>query len=202
MQRKQSLKPGEKVLFAVFGAFLVLALVGLVVMEVVRAHMSEPMFAARSSFDLGVAGQRGSKLFREAGCTACHRAMRNGTNHGISLDGIGSRRSREWLEDFLKNPEAVYETATVDHGAAPKEAARISALPPATLHDIAVFLSELKAEQGSAMSRVPPKEAANSGFVQGMANFWAPEPWKAGAAERRQKSAHADAAIQQGAQRE
>lgn len=202
MERKQLLKPGEKVLFAVFGAFLLLALAGLVIMEIVRAHMSEPMFAARSSYDFGAAGQRGSELFREAGCTACHRALRNGTNNGISLDGIGSRRSREWLEGFLKNPEAVYETPTIDHGAPPKEAARVSALPDATLHDIAAFLSELKAEQGSAMARLPPAEAASSGFVQGMARFWAPEQWKRDAAERRKKLEDADRAVRQGERRE
>lgn len=178
MERKQLLKPGEKVLFAVFGAFLLLAVVGLVVMEVVRAQMSEPMFAARSSFNLGVAGQRGSKLFREAGCTACHRAMRNGTNHGIRLDGVGSLRSQPWLEVFLKHPEANWATVTIDHGQPPKEAAYVAQLPPQDLHDIAMFLSELKAEPGSATSAVPPSEIARSGFVNSMTEMWAPEAWK------------------------
>ena len=178
MERKQLLKPGEKVLFAVFGAFLLLALVGLVVMEVVRSHMSEPMFASRASFNLSADGLRGSKLFREAGCTACHRAMRNGTNQGIGLDGVGSLRSQPWLEAFLKHPEANWATVTIDHGPWPKEAAYVAQLPPQDLHDIAMFLSELKAEPGSATSAVPPPEIARSGFVNSMTEMWAPEAWK------------------------
>jgi cytochrome c553 len=189
------LKPGEKVLFAVFGAFFVLAVIGYVVLEIVRAQMTEPMFVSRSSYAFSAEGQHGSKLFREAGCTACHRAMRNGTNQGISLDGIGSRRSRDWLAQFLKTPESVYETATIDHGAPPKEAARFSALPASDLGAIAAFLSELKAEQGSATARRPPEES--SGFVEGVASFWAPEKWKEGVEERRSKSIEADAQLKQ-----
>lgn len=194
------LKPGEKVLFTVFGAFFVLAVIGYVALEIVRSHMNEPMFVSRSSYDFSSEGRHGSQLFRESGCTACHRAMRNGTNHGISLDGIGSRRSRDWLERFLKDPHSVYATATIDHGLVPKEAAWVSTLPATDLRDIAVFLSELKAEQGSATARLPPEET--SGFVKGVANFWAPEQWKQDVEARRKNNAEADAQLRQGAQGE
>lgn len=173
---KPSLKPGEKILFAVFGAFFALALIGYVVLEVVRSQMTEPMFASRNSFDFSAAGQRGSELFRKANCTACHRAMRNGTNHGIILDGVGSRRSQEWLETFLKHPEAGYAGVTIDHGLPPKEAAYVTQLPPQDLHDIATFLSELKAEQGSAMAAKPPE--GSEGMAKRLANTWAPQAWK------------------------
>ncbi|MFP5344090.1 MAG: c-type cytochrome [Gammaproteobacteria bacterium] len=173
---KKPLKPGEKILFAVFGVFFALALAGYVVLEVVRSQMDEPMFTSRTSFNLSAAGQRGSKLFREANCTACHRAMRNGTNHGVILDGAGSRRSLAWLEAFLRQPEANYPGATIDHGLPPKEAAYVAQLPPQDLHDIAVFLSELKAEQGSAMAAKPPE--GSEGLARRLANTWAPQAWK------------------------
>lgn len=172
---KQPLKPGERALFAVFGAFLVLAVIGYIVLETVRSHMKEPMFTSLSSFDSTAEGLRGSELFREANCTACHRAMRNGTNNGIVLDGIGSRRSVEWIENFLRRPEATYGTPTMDH-APGREAGYTITLPPADIHDIAVFLSELKAEQGSSMAREPPPES--SGFIDSMVKMWAPEGWK------------------------
>ena len=162
-------------LFTVFGAFLVLAVIGYIVLETVRSHMKEPMFTSRSSFNSTAEGLRGSKLFREASCTACHRAMRNGTNHGIVLDGIGSRRSAEWIENFLRRPELTYGAPTRDH-APGREAGYVTNLPPADIHDIAMFLSELKAEQGSAMARQPPPES--SGFIDSMVNMWAPEDWK------------------------
>jgi len=163
------------VLFAVFGAFLVLAVIGYIVLETVRSHMKEPMFTSRSSFDSTAEGLRGSELFREANCTACHRAMRNGTNHGIVLDGIGSRRSVEWIENFLRRPELTYGAPTRDH-ALGREAGYTTALPSVDIHDIAVFLSELKAEQGSSMARQPPPES--SGFIDSMVNMWAPKDWK------------------------
>ncbi len=174
---KSSLKPGEKILFAVFGAFFVLALIGFVVLEAVRGQMDDPMFVSRTSFNLSAEGQRGSKLFRESQCTACHRAMRNGTNKGVVLDGLGSRKSFDWIEGFLRRPEAVYGARTIDHGPG-KEAGYVASLPAADLHSIAVFLSELKAEPGSAMAAVPPPEAAQSGFINRMAEMWAPEAWK------------------------
>lgn len=177
MKRKQPLKPGEKIMFSVFAAFLVLAVVGYVIMETVRSHATEPMFASLTSFDFSPAGLRGSISFREAGCTSCHRAMRNGTNNGLSLDGIGSRRSPEWINSFLKNPEATFEARTVDHGFGPgKEAAYVQSMPDKDLDDISVFLSELKAQQGSAASKLPPIE--KSGFIDSMVNMWAPESWK------------------------
>ncbi|MEO5702299.1 MAG: c-type cytochrome [Gammaproteobacteria bacterium] len=177
MKRKQPLKPGEKIMFSVFAAFLVLAVVGYVIMETVRSHATEPMFASLTSFEFSPQGLRGSVTFREVGCTSCHRAMRNGTNNGLSLDGIGSRRSPEWINSFLKNPEATFEARTVDHGFGPgKEAAYVQSMPDKDLDDISVFLSELKAQQGSAASKLPPIE--KSGFIDSMVNMWAPEAWK------------------------
>lgn len=164
-------------MFSVFAAFLVLAIVGYVVMETVRSHATEPMFASLTSFDFSPEGLKGSKVFREAGCTSCHRAMRNGTNNGLSLDGIGSRRSPEWIKNFLKNPEATFEAATVDHGfGAVKEAAYVQSMPDQQLNNIAIFLSELKAEQGSSVSKLPPIE--ESGFIDSMVDMWAPKEWE------------------------
>lgn len=177
MNSRKPLKPGEKILFIVFAAFLALAAVGYVILETVRSHSTEPMFVSRASFDLSAAGKHGSMLFRTEGCTACHRAMRSGTNNALSLDGIGSRRTREWIERFLHDPEATYPTKTFDHGfGAGKEAGYVQSLPAQDLRDIAIFLSELKAEQGSALAKEPPPES--SGFIDAMVKMWAPESWK------------------------
>lgn len=177
MSRKQPLKPGEKILFSVFIAFFTLAAVGYIILESVRAQRDEPMFTSRSSFDLSAEGKRGSEIFRKSGCTACHRAMRSGTNSGLSLDGIGSQHDAAWIENFLLNPEAVYPSKTVDHGFGPgKEAGYVQSMPRERLHAIAVFLSQLKAEPGSSMAKEPPPES--SGFIDAMVNMWAPEGWK------------------------
>lgn len=173
---KSGMKTGEKILFGIFGLFAVMAVVSYIVLEVIRARSDKPMYVTTTHFDFSQEGLRGSELFREAGCTSCHRALRNGTSMGLNLDGVGSRRTLQYLVSFLKNPEATYTAATIDHGLAPKEAAYVSALPEQNLHAIAVFLSELRADRGSGVARQPPPE--KSGFIDNMLRAWAPEGWK------------------------
>jgi cytochrome c553 len=176
MSSKQSLKQGEKILFGIAAAFIIVAVIAYVLMEVVRHNMDEPMFEQRTHFTLSDEGQQGSVVFRKSGCTSCHRAMRNGTNMGLSLDGVGSARSLEWIYNFLRAPEQTFGTDTLDHGAAPKEAAYVAILPENDLHAIAVFISELKSEQGSASAPMPPD--GRSEFIDNMLKDFAPPGWK------------------------
>lgn len=176
MPVKQGLKQGEKVLFGIFGVFMVFALVGYIALETIRLTSDKPIFENKTHYDLSDEGRQGSAIFRESRCTACHRAMRNGTNMGLSLDGIGSRRTKEWLFDFLRRPEAIYDAVTLDHGFPPKEAAYVSQLAEKDLHAIAVFLSELRADQGSASSPIPPE--GKSEFIDNMLEIFAPAEWQ------------------------
>jgi len=170
------LKRGEKILFGIFVLIGVFAVASFVMLEVIRSHSDKPLYATTTHYDFSEEGLRGSVLVRKTGCTACHRALRNGTNMGLNLDGIGSKRSFDYLLNFLKNPEATYPTKTVDHGPAPKEAAFVSQLPEADLHAIATFLSELRADRGSAVARLPVE--GRSGFIDEMVKVWAPGTWK------------------------
>lgn len=176
MAEKQGLKQGEKLLFGITIVFIISAVIGYVILESVRLHADKPMFASRTHFDLTPAGLRGSAVFRKRQCTSCHRALRNGTNMGLSLDGVGSRRSEEWLRRFLADPEATYGSPTVDHGYPPKEASYVSSLPRQEIEDLAVFISELKADQGSSSAPEPP--AGRSEFIDSMVGTFAPEDWK------------------------
>jgi len=176
MSKKQPLKSGEKILLIVFGAFFILAMIAYAALETVRIRSEKPMFAETTHFDFSETGKIGSKLYREANCNACHRALRSGTSMGLSLDGIGSRQTVEWIEAFLLNPEANYKSPTLDHGLPPKEAAYVAVMPKQDLKMIAVFLSELRADAGSSVAPAPPPE--HSEFIDGMVKAWAPEGWK------------------------
>lgn len=176
MAIKRSLKQGEKILFGIAGLFIVLAIIGYIALETVRLTSDKAMFASKTNFSLSPAGHRGSVTFRTSQCTSCHRAMRNGTNMGLSLDGLGSKRTKDWINAFLRKPEETYPAPTIDHGDAPKEAAYVMAMPDAELSDIAAFLSELTSEQGSASSPIPPE--GQSDFIDSMVDMWAPESWK------------------------
>jgi Cytochrome c len=170
------LKRGEKILFGVFALIGIFSVASFVMLEIVRARMDKPMYPSHIHYDFSETGLRGSVLFRRAECTQCHRAIQNGTSSGVDLDGIGSKRSLDYLRNFLKNPEATYAANTIDHGAAPKAAAYVAQLPADELEAMAVFLSELKADQGAAVARLPVAE--RSGFIDEMVKVWAPENWK------------------------
>jgi cytochrome c553 len=174
-KKKQSLKTGEKVLVSIVAVFIVLAVISYVILETVRLNSDKPMFETKTSFDFTAEGAKGSQIFREAGCTACHRALRNGTNMGLSLDGVGSARSYEWLYTFLKDPENTYQAKTIDHGPAPKEAAYVAKMSDDDLQAIARFISQLKAEQGSSSAPMPPE--GRSEFIDSMVKAWAPKEW-------------------------
>jgi hypothetical protein len=52
----------------------------------------------------------------------------------------------------------------------------VSALPDADLRAMAIFLSELKADQGSSSSFEPPK--GESSFIDAMLDMWVPDSWR------------------------
>jgi len=170
-----NMKLGEKLLFGGFAVIGIMAFVSWLVLEVVRSRLDKPMYPVLQ-YNFSTEGLRGSELFRTAGCTVCHRAMRNGTNMGLVLDGIGSKRTLEYLNKFLIDPEAVYPGTTMDHGPS-KGAAFVTQLPRGDLQAIAVFLSELRANPGSNASRLPPV-GGESKFIDEMVRMWAPESWK------------------------
>lgn len=174
-KKKQPLKSGEKILFLTVIVFIVLALIAYGALETYRLNSPKPIFENKTHFNFSEDGKVGSRVFREARCTSCHRALRNGTNMGLSLDGVGSYRTLDWLERFLADPEAVYGSKTLDHGPAPKEAAYVARLPERDRHVIAVFISELKAEQGSVSAPMPPE--GRSEFIDNMVKMWAPQDW-------------------------
>jgi len=177
-QLKQPLKPGEKILFTVAGVFVLFAVIAFVIMQIVMVNSDKPLFETKTHANFSTEGQLGSKLFRENGCTTCHRALRNGTNMGrtADLDGIGSRRTLEWMYAFLTDPEDNYGSKTIDHAQGQHSAAYVAELPGKDLHAIAVFLSELISDQGSSSAAIPPK--GDSPFIDSMVKTWAPKEWK------------------------
>ncbi len=173
--KNSGLRLGEKVLFGIAAAFVLVAVMSFIAMEVYRVHSGKKMYASSTHFDFSQEGLVGSERFRDLGCTSCHRAVRNGTNNGVNLDGIGSKRSLDYLIAFLHKPEATYGSPTMDHGP-DKGAAYVASLPEQDLHSLAVFLSELKATQGSPDARLPSE--GRSGFIDEMVKIWAPSTWK------------------------
>jgi hypothetical protein len=175
-QRWKRLKAGEKILFGLVALLIVVTVQNYAYLEYLRRTSDHPLFPIRTHYDFAGEGFHGSELFRKNNCTACHRAVGNGTNMGLNLDGIGSRRTLAYLEDFLRDPEATYPSKTIDHGEPPKDAAYVAALPSDDRRAIAIFLSQLTSDRGGVEASAPP--AGKSSFIDAMLDMWAPDSWR------------------------
>jgi cbb3-type cytochrome oxidase cytochrome c subunit len=51
------------------------------------------------------AARDGEAIYRREGCNSCHRLFGNGATYGPGLDGVGSRRSADWLREYLQHPK-------------------------------------------------------------------------------------------------
>jgi len=169
------LKTGEKVLFAGVSFLILVAVTNYVAIEAIRMNSDKPMFPIRTHYEFAGEGFRGSQLFRVDNCTNCHKAVGNGTNMGLELDGIGSRRDLAYLSAFLRDPEANYAGRTVEHRSG-KEADYVSRLPPDDQRALAIFLSQLKSDRGAATAPAPPE--GKSTFIDAMLDLWAPDSWR------------------------
>lgn len=172
----QKLKLGEKVMLYTFGIFFVLVAIGYVALETYRLNLDKPMYTQNTHFIFSEDGKRGSMIYREANCNSCHRALRTGTSMGLSLDGIGNKRSIAWLETFLTSPREVYKARMIDHDGNQEAARDLKKMSKKHKRLVAVFLSELRADAGSSVAKVPPK--GRSEFIDSMIGAWAPEEWK------------------------
>jgi hypothetical protein len=186
-EKWKRLKTGEKFLFGAVILLVLITIQNYVVLEWIRAHSGKPMYPIRTRYEFAGEGFRGSGLFRTYNCTNCHKAVGNGTNMGLNLDGIGSRHDLAYMLAFMKNPEQTYPTRTVDHGPAPKEAAYVAKIPADEMQAIAVFLTQLKADRGSAAAEVPPDK---SNFIDAMLDMWAPDSWRMMFSDVRDSDAH------------
>jgi len=180
------MKKGEKILIGIIAALVVITIINFAVLEWVRHKSEKPLFPILTHYDFSGDGFRGFDLYRQSNCNACHRAVGSGTSMGASLDGLGSKHDAEYFYNFLKYPEKTYGAKTVDHGASPKDAAYVSNLPDEDLHAMAVFLSQLKSDQGSSSSIEPPK--GESSFIDAMLDMWVPDSWRGEHTDIRVKS--------------
>jgi cytochrome c553 len=170
------MKKGEKILFGIIGLLVFITVVNFTVLETVRHNSDKPLFPILTHFDFSAEGLRGYEVYQKSSCYTCHHAVGSGTSMGVSLDGLGSKHDVNYFYNFLKAPEQTYGAKTLDHGAPPKDAAYVSSLPDADLRAMAVFLSELKSDQGSSTSFEPPQ--GESSFINAMLDMWTPEGWR------------------------
>jgi len=56
--------------------------------------------------------KRGKSLFESKGCNGCH-TIGGGRRAGPDLKGVTERRSREWLQKWIRDPDAMLASDSV-----------------------------------------------------------------------------------------
>ena len=90
--------------------------------------------------------ENGRKLYDSASCNACHSIAAQGGDAGPALDGIGARRTTEWLTGHITNPQAHIDAKPQEHET------KSSMMPPTELSpdeisQIVEYLRTLPASQ-------------------------------------------------------
>jgi len=126
-----------------------IAAVGKAVVQSRAAVAPQP----RDYYEWSEAGLQGHALYRESGCHNCHRAMGVG-EIGVApvLDGVGTRRTREWLQRYLENPLSLVPGSAHDGHLGPD----FRLLADGQRHLLAEFLFGLKAGPASPNYPKPP----------------------------------------------
>ncbi len=109
------MKLGEKIVFG-FAAVVVIA-AGARGYQVITAEQPS---MPKHYYEWDQTGLDGHYLYRELGCKNCHRSMGTG-EVGVApvLDGVGTRRTPEWLQQYLADPGSLVEGTAHDGSFAP-----------------------------------------------------------------------------------
>ena len=90
-------------MFAFAGVVVVLA-----VLKGYQQITAEDRPPPKNYYEFDEVGLQGHLVYRRMGCNSCHRAMGTG-EVGVApvLDGVGTRRTLEWLQQYLTDPNSL-----------------------------------------------------------------------------------------------
>lgn len=138
------LKLGERVLFFMVGVLLVF---GFVFWLLAITGVTEVM-RVRDYYEGGPEADKGYDLVRRHGCRNCHTVLKIG-EWGLapSLDGIGTRRTYQWIRAYLEDPARQMGGKTLHDGSYGPD---FSAFSSEEKDLVATFLFAQKSMPGSA----------------------------------------------------
>jgi cbb3-type cytochrome oxidase cytochrome c subunit len=97
------MKTGEKIVFLLAGMmiFIVMILYVLGQFHIINFWSTGDVYVFNKHSEAGY------KIYRRYGCRNCHVLYGVGDFAGPDMDGEGTRRTREWLDSYMKNPRSL-----------------------------------------------------------------------------------------------
>lgn len=143
------MKTGEKVVF-----MLTALMIGVVMVLYVLGQMHVIKFWTTN--DVYVFNQKtiaGYEVFKREGCKNCHVLYGDGDFAGPDLDGEGTKRTRAWIEEYMKDPHQVFVNTRHDG----KFATNFKEITPQDKQKLLDLLTSTKALPGSPNYPKPPQ---------------------------------------------
>jgi len=121
---------------------------------------AEMKLAAVSQYDVGprafeapkdeAAEERGEKLFKDKGCSACHAFGKKVT--GPDLAGVTQRRTAVWIENQILHPDVMVKTDPISHELFAKFMLQMpnQGLTPEQARDVIAYFRHKDHEAGEA----------------------------------------------------
>lgn len=144
------MKLGEKIMFGI-AALLTVAGVSRGINQILNTEIRVP----GDYYESSAASNEGHLLYRKMGCNSCHRAFNVG-EIGVApvLDGEGTKRELEWLQQYFVNPEGLVPGTAHDGSLGPD----FRTLSQKERSLLTAFLFALKANPGSRNYPRPPSQ--------------------------------------------
>jgi cytochrome c2 len=124
-------------------------------LEAVSKYDSGPRAFAGPEDEAGA--QRGEKLFKDKGCSACHAFGKKVT--GPDLAGVTQRRTAAWIEQQILHPDVMVKTDPIAHELFAKHMLQMpnQGLTPEQAKDVIAYFRHLDHEAGEAHEKEAEK---------------------------------------------
>jgi hypothetical protein len=145
------LKQGERIFFFMAGVLLVFGFV----FWLLAITGATDIMRVRDIYEESPEADQGLELVKHHGCRNCHNVLNEG-EWGLApgLDGIGTRRTYQWIRAYLEDPARQMNGKTLHNGS---YGPTFSEFTPRDKDLIATFLFAQKSLPGSPNYGEPPR---------------------------------------------
>ncbi len=143
------MKTGERVVFFLAGLMISVVMI----LYVLGQFHIINFWSTNDIYVFNKQTEAGYKVYQRSGCRDCHVIYGVGDFAGPDMDGEGTRRTREWLTQYLADPKKIVPNTRHDG----LFATNFSEMPPADKKKLIDLMISLKSLPGSPNYPKPPQ---------------------------------------------